>query len=191
MPDRANLHEGLRQASQALARRYRNLSQYYQEYLAVKEARLAARINYEVQWENYVTNRTIYLNVLQAITSWGNAVSAEAQSLLQYNSELAALDQETGLILELHGIRFYEEGFRSKGPAGRLGPERCYPRRSCRARTPIVTRSAISPPKTSSTWVSWPPPVANRRANLKRRLRVELVAHIVGPWPADLRSLSK
>ncbi|MHB8899960.1 MAG: TolC family protein, partial [Thermoguttaceae bacterium] len=126
--DRANLHEGLRQASQALARRYRNLSQYYQEYLAVKEARLAARINYEVQWENYVTNRTIYLNVLQAITSWGNAVSAEAQSLLQYNSELAALDLETGLILELHGIRFYEEGFRSKGPAGRLGPERCYPR---------------------------------------------------------------
>lgn len=126
--DRANLHEGLRQASHALARRYRNLSQYYQEYLAVKEARLAARINFEVQWENYVTNRTIYLNVLQAITSWGNAVSAEAQSLLRYNSELAALDLETGMILELHGIRFYEEGFRSTGPAGRLAPDHCYPR---------------------------------------------------------------
>ena len=31
----------------------------------------------------------------------GNAVSAEAQSLLRYNTELAALDFETGIILEL------------------------------------------------------------------------------------------
>ncbi len=126
--DRANLHEGLRQATHSLAQTYRNLDQYYQEYLAAQEARIAARVNYEFQEINFKVGRTIYLNFLQAVTSWGNAVSAEAQALLQYNTELASLDLEMGTILETHGIHFYEEGFRSQGPAGCLGPERCYPR---------------------------------------------------------------
>ncbi len=126
--DRANLHERLRQASNALALSYRNLDQYYQEYLAAKDARIAARVNYEYQQIGYEVGRTIYLDFLQAITSWGNAVSAEAQALLQYNAELATLELEMGTILETHGIAFYEEGFRSMGPAGRLGHEHCYPR---------------------------------------------------------------
>ena len=126
--DRANLHEGLRQASHDLARSYRNLDQYYQEYLAAKDARVAARVNSEYQRLKFEIGQTIYLNFLQAITSWGNAVSAEAQALLRYNSELAAMELQMGTILETHGIAFYEEGFRSIGPAGRLGHEHCYPR---------------------------------------------------------------
>ncbi len=127
--DRANLHEGLRQASQALARSYRNLAQYYQEYLAAKDARVAGRVNVEAQRENLrLRKNIIYLNFLQAITSYGNAISAEAQALLRYNSELTAFELEMGTILETHGIAFYEEGFRSMGPAGRLAHDHCYPR---------------------------------------------------------------
>ena len=126
--DRANLHEGLRRASHDLASSYRNLAQYYQEYLAARDARIAARVNYEAQQLEYQTGRTIYLNLLQAITSWGNAVSAEASALLRYNSELANFELEMGTILENHGIAFYEEGFRSIGPLGRLAHDHCYPR---------------------------------------------------------------
>ncbi len=70
--------------------------------------------------------RTIFLNVLQAITSWGNAVSSEAQTLTQYNTELANLERQTGTILETHGVRFYEERFASIGPVGRLFRDRAY-----------------------------------------------------------------
>ncbi len=126
--DRANLHEGLRQASHSLAQSYRNLAQYYQEYLDAKTASELGVENVIVQWENYKLGREIYLNFLQAVTSWGNAASAEVQALLQYNAELAALELEMGTILETHGIAFYEEGFRSIGPAGRLAHDHCYPR---------------------------------------------------------------
>jgi outer membrane protein TolC len=134
--DRANLHNGLRQAANALARSYRNLAQYYEEYLETKRASTAAIINVEAQkarWDlgGIGANRmgqTAYLNYLQAITNWGTTKSAEAQSLLRYNSELAAFELEMGTILETHGIAFYEEGFRSIGPAGRLAHDHCYPR---------------------------------------------------------------
>src|SRR5206468_4123051 len=71
--------------------------------------------------------RTIFLNVLQAITDWGNSVSAEAQALAQYNTELAGLERQTGTILETHGIEFYEERFAAIGPFGRLARPRLYP----------------------------------------------------------------
>jgi hypothetical protein len=54
-------------------------------------------------------------------------VSAEAQALLQYNTELANLEQQTGTILETHGVRFFEERFNAIGPLGRLGHGRSYP----------------------------------------------------------------
>ncbi len=104
------------------------MAQYYREYLTVKQARQAAHVNLELQREEYRIGRTIYLNLLQAITSWGNAVSAEAEALLRLNSELAALEVETGIILESHGVQFYEELYGSIGPAGRLFPDACYPR---------------------------------------------------------------
>ena len=58
--------------------------------------------------------QTIYLNVLQALNDWGNAVSSEAQQLLIYNTALATLERQTGTILETHGLVFAEERFRRR-----------------------------------------------------------------------------
>lgn len=128
MQDRANLQQGLHAAAHQLAASIRNLDQYYEQYLAYAEARQAARANLQRQLEDYRQGRpTLYLNVLQAITDWGNAVNAEVQALALYNTELANLERLTGTILETHGIRFLEERFCSIGPLGRLGPERPYP----------------------------------------------------------------
>lgn len=128
MQDRANLQQGLHAAAHQLAASLRNLDQYYEQYLASAEAREAARANLQRQLEDYRQGRpTLYLNVLQAITDWGNAVNAEVQALALYNIELANLQRNTGTILEAHGIRFVEERFCSAGPLGRLGPERLYP----------------------------------------------------------------
>ncbi len=126
--DRANLHEGLHRAAHSLATRYRNLDQFWAEYQALKNASIAARINLQAQTIRFRIGDTIYLNVLQAITDWGNAVSAEAQALVRYNSELANLEVELGTILSSHGIAFFEEGYPSMGPKGRLFSDRCYPR---------------------------------------------------------------
>src|SRR5205814_252981 len=110
-----------------LAGNVRNLAQFYEQYKAFRETRAAARVNLEQQLAEYRVGRAIFLNVLQAITDWGNAVSAEAQSLSQYNTELANLERQTGTILETHGVRFTEERFRSIGPLGRCAEPRCYP----------------------------------------------------------------
>ncbi|MHB1036168.1 MAG: TolC family protein [Pirellulales bacterium] len=126
--DRANLEQGLHSTTHALAASLRNLDSYYEQYLAFKETREAARVNLDVQFANYRAGRpVIYLNVLQAITDWGNAVNAEAQALTQYNTQLATLEQETGTILETHGIRFAEERYCSIGPLGRAFADRPYP----------------------------------------------------------------
>ena len=128
MRDRANLQQGLHNATHTLAASYRNLAQYYGQYQAFKAASEASRINYILQKANYEANRTIYLNVLQAITSWGSARSAETQSLTQYNTELANLELQTGAILETHGVGFIEERYGAIGPLGRLFRGRGYPR---------------------------------------------------------------
>jgi outer membrane protein TolC len=125
--DRVNLDQGLHSASHLLALHVRNLAQFYDEYQAFQEARVAARVNLDRQLENYRRGRSIFLNVLQAITDWGNAVSSESQALTQYNTELANLEEETGTILETHGIRLFEERYCSLGPLGELGRGRCYP----------------------------------------------------------------
>jgi outer membrane protein TolC len=125
--DVANLEQGIHSAIHILAGNLRNLAQFYEQYLAFKEMREAARTNLDYQLIQFGAGRAIFLNVLQAITDWGNAVSAEAQSLSQYNVELANLERETGTILETHGIRFFEERHRSIGPLGRLGKGRWYP----------------------------------------------------------------
>jgi outer membrane protein TolC len=125
--DQANLEQGVHNATYALALRVRNIAQFYDEYVAFREGRIAARINLERQMANYARGRTIYLNVLQAITDWGNFVSSESQALTQYNTELANLETETGTILETHGIRFSEERYRSLGPLGGLGKKKPYP----------------------------------------------------------------
>lgn len=125
--DRAFLDQGLHAATHTLAGNLRNLAQYYEQYGAYRETRTAARINLEQQMAEFRTGRSIFLNVLQAITSWGDAVSAEAQALAQYNVELANLERQTGTILETHGIWTAEERQRFIGPLGRWGEGRCYP----------------------------------------------------------------
>jgi outer membrane protein TolC len=128
MHDRANLEQGLHAAAHDLAESLRNLAQYYEQYRAFSEARQAAWTNLDYQLADYREGRaTLYLNVLQAITNWGNSVNAEAQSLARYNTELANLEQQTGTILESHGIRFVEERFCSIGPLGRAFRNRPYP----------------------------------------------------------------
>lgn len=126
--DRVNLEQGLHFSGHILAENFRNLAQYFEQYKAYKETRKAARINLEQQAAEFRAGRAIFLNVLQAITSWGDAVSSEAQALARYNIELANLERQTGTILETHGIRFMEERFRSVGPLGRLCDFPCYPK---------------------------------------------------------------
>jgi len=126
--DRANLDQGLHNASHIIALNLRNLDQFYSQYEAFREVREAALENLKVQIARNVAGQTIFLNVLEAITSWGNAVSSEAQSLAQYNTQLASLERQTGVILETHGVRFYEERYGAIGPMGRLFRPRIYPR---------------------------------------------------------------
>src|SRR5947209_18386692 len=126
--DKANLQQGVHFAVNEVATSVRNISQFYEEYKAFRETRAAARINLEQQLAEFRAGRAIFLNVLQAITDWGNAVSSEAQALAQYNVELTNLERQTGTILETHGVRFLEERFKSVGPLGRLGPPACYPK---------------------------------------------------------------
>jgi outer membrane protein TolC len=125
--DQANLDQARHHAVHVLAGNVRNLAQFYEQYKAYRETRTAARINLEQQIADFRAGRAIFLNVLQAITDWGNAVSSEAQALSQYNIELANLERQTGTILESHGIRFMEERFASIGPCGRLAKRRLYP----------------------------------------------------------------
>ena len=126
--DRANLDQGMHNAVHSLSVSVQNLASLYAQYEAFRLAREAARKNLDAQFAQYRADQVIFLNVLQAITSWGNAVSAEAQSLALYNTELANLERETGTILDTHGITFMEERFGSIGPLGRIARPQCYPK---------------------------------------------------------------
>ena len=127
--DRANIQQSLHSTTHILAASFRNLAQYYNQYDAYRRMREAARINLERQLADFmVGRRTLFLNVLQAITDWGNAVDSEYQALMQYNTELAQLERQTGTILETHGIRFVEERYHSIGPFRLLPQKPCYPR---------------------------------------------------------------
>ena len=126
--DRANLYQGLHNMQQLLALSLRNLEQFYAQYERYKAVRAAARRNLEQQLAQYNEGIIQFIVVLQAIVDWGNSVSSEAQSLTQYNTELARLELQTGTILQEHNVVFFEERFRSIGPLGRFGKEACYPR---------------------------------------------------------------
>lgn len=125
--DQVNLQQGLHQASHNLAIRVRNLELFFSQYERFGAVRKAATENLELQRERFEKGLEQFIVVLQAIVDWGNAVSSEAQALVRYNSELAALERETGTILETHGISFVEERFGSIGPLGRLAVPVEYP----------------------------------------------------------------
>jgi outer membrane protein TolC len=126
--DRANIQQGLHATEHTLATTVRNLDQFYEQFKAFRETREAARLNLQVQFAEERAGRVIFLNVLLAITDWGNAVSSEASSLTQYNTSLATLERETGTILDTHGIVFMEERFAAVGPLGKHFDSECYPR---------------------------------------------------------------
>lgn len=126
--DRANLDQGLLTATHTLAASLRNLEQFYQQYEVFRDARPAASLNVQGQLRTYALGLNQYINALQAITDWGNFVSAEAQALTQFNIEQANLQFETGTILETHGVRFWEERYGSAGPLSCVGPDLYYPR---------------------------------------------------------------
>lgn len=125
--DRANLDQGLHNMQHLLALNLRNLDQFYAQYERFQAVREAARTNLEQQLAQYNEGIVQFIVVLQAIVDWGNSVSAEAQSLSQYNTELAQLELQTGTILQEHNVVFFEERFRSIGPLGRLAKDKCYP----------------------------------------------------------------
>jgi outer membrane protein TolC len=128
--DRANVEQSVHAAVHELASTVRDLDSAYEQYLAFKETRAAADVNVRAQNEKFksgVQKDFNYLNVLQALNDWGNAVSSEAQQLLTYNVGLATLEKQTGTILETHGLVFYEERFRAAGPIPLPGCGRYYP----------------------------------------------------------------
>lgn len=154
--DRANLQQGLHATVHLLALQVRNIDQAYEQYLAYQEAREAARINLAQQLAQYRANRVIFLNVLQAITDWGNTVSAEANALLQYNIQLANLERQTGSILETHGVTFFEERYASIGPLGRFAPGVYYP--ESQPPTPSIERYKTSTEAAENSFDLRPPP---------------------------------
>lgn len=127
--DRANLDQGLHAASHSLATTLRSLDQAYEQYDAFKKAREIARRTVEVRQYEFQNGigRVIFVDVLVAITDWGNAITNEALALTQYNTLLAEVERQTGTILETHGVRFYEERYGSISPLGRLAPPACFP----------------------------------------------------------------
>lgn len=126
--DRANIQQSLHQIEHLLATSLRTIDQNFMQYEAFRDARQAAKENLEVRVERLFTGNENFLNFLQGVTDWGNAVSSEAQSLASYNTELAGLELQTGTILETHGVRFVEEQFGSMGSHGRCFEDECYPR---------------------------------------------------------------
>jgi len=126
--DRANLQQAVHQATHLIAEDLRDAAQAFEEYVAYKEMRTAALRNLDQQLAEYRVGRVIFLNVLQAITDWGDSVSFEARALARYNVELANLERNTGTIMESYGVRFFEERFASIGPLGRCAPWVCYPK---------------------------------------------------------------
>jgi outer membrane protein TolC len=127
MRDRANLDQGMHNAIHQLAANVRNLAQYFAQYQVYKDTRTAAKENLDQQMADFRAGRAIYLNVLQAISDWGNAITSEAQALTLYNTELANLERQSGTILETHGVTFFEERYRALGLLGRAGPRVLYP----------------------------------------------------------------
>ncbi len=126
--DRANIQQNLHQIEHLLATSLRTIDQSYLQYEAFRDARQAGKENLDERIARNNAGIENFLNFLQGVTDWGNAVASEAQSLATYNTELAGLERQTGTILETHGVRFVEERFASIGTHGRCFGDECYPR---------------------------------------------------------------
>ena len=148
--DQANVEQGVHAAIHQLAAPSATWTAPTSSTWPSRKRATAATVNLRTQIEQFKQGgpkSVIYLNVLQALNDWGNAVSSEAQQLLNYNIALATLERQTGTILETHGLVFDEERFRAAGPLpcrDRLYPSaqppvgspQLYPGRANRRRTP-------------------------------------------------------
>lgn len=128
MRDKANLRQGQHAATHEIAQSLRSLASTYQQYEAFIKLREASLENLQQLEKTSTVGLAEFQVVLQGISDWGNAVSSEALALTTYNSQLAQLEQQTGTILEVHGIRFYEELYGSLGPLGKHGECCNYPK---------------------------------------------------------------
>jgi outer membrane protein TolC len=147
--DRANLEQGLHNAIHELSTSMRDLDSFYEQYKAYKETRKWAEINVKVQNEKFLKGQSIYLNVLQALNDWGNAVTSEAAALLSYNVALATLERRTGTILQTHGLVFNEERFRAAGPLLLPRLDRSYPQANPPAGNPQLYPGRSEPAEDS------------------------------------------
>ncbi|MBC7854439.1 MAG: TolC family protein [Pirellulaceae bacterium] len=125
--DRANLDQGMHAMIHSLATNVRSLDTAYENYAAFKLARAAAEVNLDYQEALFNSGQGLLLNYLVAVAEWGNSISSEANALAGYNTQLATLEQQTGTILETHGVVLYEERYGSIGPLGRFASDVCYP----------------------------------------------------------------
>lgn len=188
--DRINLDQGLFSASHILATNVRALARAYAQYQSLKEARAAARINLNAQVLRYRTGQAILINVLQAITDWGNAVSSEANALADYNTQLANLERQTGTILESHGIAFSEEQYGSIGPLGRFHKEAPYPA-ALRPTGNEDRYGAADQPSENSFNLDLLPSWKDRPLRLPDDERLAPPAEIPAPFPEELPPSSR
>ena len=100
--DKINLQQGLHNAAHILATNLRSLDQTYEQYLAYREVREAAKTNLDYQMALLRAETGLLINVLQAVSDWGNAISNEASALSTYNTTFATIERQTGTILETH-----------------------------------------------------------------------------------------
>jgi outer membrane protein TolC len=128
MRDRANLEQALHNVTHLLAETYRNLAESYEQYQTLTEVLPAAQETVQRRLTELVVGRARLLELRTAIADRGNLLSSQAQTLAEYNAGLAGLQQQTGTILEAHGIRFFEERYCSTGPMGRMFYGRWYPK---------------------------------------------------------------
>ena len=126
--DRANLEQGLHVAAPRPGDHGPRPGEHLRTVPGLQgDAGRGALTNLLVQIAEQRAGRNIYLNVLQALNDWGNRVTSEARSLIDYNILLATLERQTGTILETHGLVFVEERFTAAGPLIKHEPVRDYP----------------------------------------------------------------
>ena len=172
--DRVNLEQGLHAASHTIAANVRNLAQFYDQYEAFQLTREAASDLLGAKRAERDSGSVDLLIYLQAVAQWGNAVSNEASSLVQYNIELANLERQTGTILESHGVRMAEERFGSIGPLGRWHADNFYPARL----PPTLNDDRYPDGETPAEETFDLEPPGNPRSKLRSRMR-----EIVPPPP--------
>ena len=150
--DRANLQQGLHAVTHDLALNLRGIERAWTQYDLAKQTRDAARLNLNLQIENYLAGRSQFINTLLAINDWGNAISRKPSTCRCTTPNWPIWNVKMG--------RFWKRtvSTSTKSDSARWGrwanwagaassPLRCLP-----ARTPHDIPRASGPPRNPSTW---------------------------------------